>query len=112
MQFSTSTVLAAIAIFAGQTLAYCKPATMKGTSRACTTSDNIDWSCPDGTTIHNYNPDNNNEFIVTTKAKDAYINAFCTNDFVDHLQVRCTAGLTDALTLPCGKDTARFFINM
>ncbi|KAG5997050.1 hypothetical protein E4U43_002742 [Claviceps pusilla] len=56
MQFSTSAALAAIAIFAGQTLADCTAGTTRGTLKPCqrtTDTNGYDWTCPDGSHLNN-----------------------------------------------------------
>ncbi|KAG5988682.1 hypothetical protein E4U43_004670 [Claviceps pusilla] len=90
MQFSTSAVLAAIAIFAGQTLATtCSPGTIKGHSKPCTPKqDGIEWTCDDGTRVANTG--GGNDFFVFPGHETTYINAFCPADFADWIQLQCT----------------------
>ncbi|KAG5996644.1 hypothetical protein E4U54_002525 [Claviceps lovelessii] len=104
MQFSTSATLAALAIFAGQTLAAqcvvgAPPKTGSGALGACrsTGSGDSKWSCAQGTTV---TKTGDTRFLVHAGGKSTTIKILC--DGQVGLVLTCPAGASGTANVPCG----------
>ncbi|KAG5924154.1 hypothetical protein E4U42_004740 [Claviceps africana] len=87
MQFSTSAILAAVAIFAGQTLAACQQGSVNSDPMAfqdCTTSDQLIWKCPGGVAVSR-----TTKFHVAAKSQRAAVRISCRRQPQAYLIMTC-----------------------
>ncbi|KAG6002728.1 hypothetical protein E4U54_000812 [Claviceps lovelessii] len=104
MQFSTSAAAAAIAIYAGQTLADCTAGSIKGTLKPCqrsTHTNGFDWTCPDGSRLNNAG---GAIFQVFPGPGTTYFEFTCPNSRLT-VQKKCTSS-PGALVVDCGNGAA------
>ncbi|KAG5946588.1 hypothetical protein E4U53_006564 [Claviceps sorghi] len=100
MRFSASAALAAMAIYAGQTLAVCTNGVVSptaGSPSPCRKTSANSWTCKDGSFVGR----TGNTFKIVTRNSRTSFGIWCSNDVYTSSRFTCPANSAGTVDLTC-----------